>query len=55
MQSNNLNMVVFDDNESFITEQSRVNYSNSRRPTTYDGYSTNQPQTVITNELALLT
>lgn len=45
MSRNNVNIMVFDE-ESVITDQSRVNTNNVRR-STFDAYSSNQPQAVI--------
>lgn len=54
MEKNNVNIVVFEE-ESVITDQSRVNYTTTRRPTTYDGYSSNNAQSIINSELTQLT
>lgn len=53
MEKNNVNIVVFEE-ESVITDQSRVNYSTTRRPTTYDAFSSNNPQSIINSELSQL-
>lgn len=46
---NNVNIVVFDEDESSYTEQSRINYSNVRRANINDPYASNQTQPVIIN------
>jgi hypothetical protein len=53
MEKNNVNIVVFEE-ESVITDQSRVNYSTIRRATTNDAYASNNPQSVINTELSQL-
>lgn len=53
MEKNNVNIVVFEE-ESVITDQSRVNYSTIRRATTNDPYASNNPQSVINTELSQL-
>ncbi len=45
MSRSNVNIMLFDE-ESVITDQSRVNTNNVRR-TNFDGFSSNQPQAVI--------
>lgn len=48
MSKNNVNIVVFDE-ESVISDQSRVNYSTNRRPSAYDPYSSNNQQSILSS------
>ena len=56
MDKNNLNIVVFDDEDSFVgTEQSRYNNSVVRRQTSEYGLATSNHQGMISNEIQMLT
>ena len=53
MDRNNLNVVVFDEQESFTaTEQSRFSYGRRHNP--YDTYSSSQSPDLVLNELNML-
>ena len=56
MDRNNLNIVVFDEEESFVaTEQSRINNSVVRRQNSSYGLNSSNVQTVISSEIHMLT
>lgn len=55
MEKSNLNIVVFDQDDSFTaTEQSQIAHSTARRQTSDYGLSSSPPQQVISNEIHLL-
>ena len=56
MDKNNFNIVVFDDEESFVaTDQSRYNTSLVRRQTSDYGLATSNNYGMISNEIQMLT
>ena len=55
MDRPNLNIVLFDDEESFVnTEQSRINNSTFPKHSTQEGFGVNHSQALISNEIHML-
>jgi hypothetical protein len=47
-------VVVFDEGESFVTEQSKINYSTLRKQFSQDNNPLNQTQSIINSEILQL-
>lgn len=52
MERSGLNIMVFDEESSFMTEKSKTNNQHSRKPPTYENLQ--QSEQVISSELQML-